>query len=79
MLERANAVASAIVVSFMVGPFSSSSICDYACFNLGRAAGGATEVVGETMQERTRQALHNIETILKAAASSLRAARPTER
>ena len=79
MLERANAVASAIVVILMVGPFPhhlqidrhNQTVCDYACFNLARAAGGAAEVVGGTMQEQTRQALRNIETILKAAASSL--------
>ena len=29
------------------------------------------EIVGETMQEQTRQALRNVETILKAAGSSL--------
>ena len=33
--------------------------------------GGAVEIVGETMQEQTRQALRNVETILKAAGSSL--------
>jgi 2-iminobutanoate/2-iminopropanoate deaminase len=36
-----------------------------------RPGGGPTEVVGETMQEQTRQALRNVETILKAAGSSL--------
>jgi 2-iminobutanoate/2-iminopropanoate deaminase len=36
-----------------------------------RPGGGTMEVVGETMQEQTRQALRNIETILKAAGSSL--------
>src|SRR5579872_977045 len=33
--------------------------------------GGATEVAAQTMQEQTRQALRNVETILKAAGSSL--------
>jgi 2-iminobutanoate/2-iminopropanoate deaminase len=36
-----------------------------------RPGGGPTEVVGDTMQEQTRQALRNVETILKAAGSSL--------
>ena len=75
MIETANAVASAIVVSFMVGPFlikidrHNQTSCDHAYFNLARTAGGAAEVVGETMQEQTRQALRKIETILRAAAS----------
>ena len=36
-----------------------------------RPGGGPTEIAGETMQEQTRQALRNVETILKAAGSSL--------
>src|ERR1700684_2301574 len=36
-----------------------------------RPGGGPTEVVGETMHEQTRQALRNVETILKAAGISL--------
>jgi 2-iminobutanoate/2-iminopropanoate deaminase len=36
-----------------------------------RPGGGPTEIAGETMQEQTRQALCNVETILKAAGSSL--------
>jgi 2-iminobutanoate/2-iminopropanoate deaminase len=36
-----------------------------------RPGGGPTEIVGETMHEQTRQALRNVETILKAAGSSL--------
>ena len=36
-----------------------------------RPGGGPTEIVGDTMQEQTRQALRNVETILKAAGSSL--------
>lgn len=36
-----------------------------------RPGGGPTEVVGTTMQEQTRQALRNVQTILEAAGSSL--------
>ena len=36
-----------------------------------RPEGGPTDVVGDTMQEQTRQALRNLETVLKAAGSSL--------
>jgi len=36
-----------------------------------RPGGGPTEVVGETMQEQTRQSLRNVQTILEAAGSSL--------
>ena len=36
-----------------------------------RPGGGPTEVVGDTMQEQTRQALRNVRTILEAAGSSL--------
>jgi hypothetical protein len=36
-----------------------------------RPEGGPTDVVGDTMQEQTRQALRNLETALKAAGSSL--------
>lgn len=36
-----------------------------------RPGGGPTEVVGDTMQEQTRQALRNVQTILDAAGSSL--------
>jgi 2-iminobutanoate/2-iminopropanoate deaminase len=36
-----------------------------------RPEGGPTEVLGETMQEQTRQALGNVQTILKAAGTSL--------
>jgi 2-iminobutanoate/2-iminopropanoate deaminase len=34
-------------------------------------AGDPTQVVGDTMQEQTRQALRNVQTILKAAGTSL--------
>ena len=36
-----------------------------------RPGGGPTEIVGNTMQEQTRQCLHNVEAILKASGSSL--------
>jgi 2-iminobutanoate/2-iminopropanoate deaminase len=36
-----------------------------------RPGGGPTEIVGDTMQEQTRQALRNVQTVLKAAGSSL--------
>ena len=36
-----------------------------------RPGGSPTEVVGDTMQEQTRQALRNVQTILDAAGSSL--------
>ena len=36
-----------------------------------RPGGGPTEVAGTTMQEQTRQCLRNLETILKAAGTSL--------
>jgi 2-iminobutanoate/2-iminopropanoate deaminase len=36
-----------------------------------RPGGGPTEIVGNTMQEQTRQALRNVQTVLKAAGSSL--------
>ena len=36
-----------------------------------RPGGGPMDVVGTTMQEQTRQAMRNVETVLKAAGSSL--------
>ena len=36
-----------------------------------RPGGGPTEVVGDTMQEQTRQALRNVQTILEAVGSAL--------
>jgi len=36
-----------------------------------RPGGGPTEVVGDTMQEQTRQALRNVQTILEGAGSAL--------
>jgi 2-iminobutanoate/2-iminopropanoate deaminase len=36
-----------------------------------RPGGGPTEVVGETMQAQTRQALQNVQSVLEAAGSAL--------
>jgi 2-iminobutanoate/2-iminopropanoate deaminase len=36
-----------------------------------KPGGGPTEIVGETMQDQTRQALRNVKMILEAAGSSL--------
>jgi 2-iminobutanoate/2-iminopropanoate deaminase len=36
-----------------------------------RPGGGPTEIVGDTMQEQTRQCLRNVQAILKASGSSL--------
>jgi len=36
-----------------------------------KPGGGPTEIVGDTMQEQTRQAILNVKTILEAAGSSL--------
>jgi len=36
-----------------------------------RPGGGPTDVVGDTMQEQTRQALRNVQTILEAVGSTL--------
>jgi 2-iminobutanoate/2-iminopropanoate deaminase len=36
-----------------------------------KPGGGPTEIFGETMQDQTRQALRNVQTILEAAGSSL--------
>jgi 2-iminobutanoate/2-iminopropanoate deaminase len=36
-----------------------------------RPGGGPTEIAGTTMQEQTRQCLRNVDTILKAAGTSL--------
>lgn len=36
-----------------------------------RPGGGPTEIVGSTIQEQTRQCLHNVKAILEAAGSSL--------
>jgi 2-iminobutanoate/2-iminopropanoate deaminase len=56
-------------------PYSHAVIANGFIFVSGqipvRPGGGPTEVVGTTMQEQTRQCLRNVETILKAAGSSL--------
>jgi 2-iminobutanoate/2-iminopropanoate deaminase len=36
-----------------------------------RLGGGPTDIIGDTIQEQTQQAMRNVETILKAAGSSL--------
>jgi 2-iminobutanoate/2-iminopropanoate deaminase len=56
-------------------PYSHAVIANGFVFVSGqipvRPGGAPTEIVGITMQEQTRQALRNVETILKAAGSSL--------
>ena len=56
-------------------PYSHAVVANGLVFVSGqmpvRPGGGPTEVVGNTMQEQTRQSLRNIQTILKAAGSSL--------
>jgi 2-iminobutanoate/2-iminopropanoate deaminase len=56
-------------------PYSHAVIANGFVFVSGqipvRPGGDPTAVAGDTMQEQTRQALRNVETILKAAGSSL--------
>jgi 2-iminobutanoate/2-iminopropanoate deaminase len=56
-------------------PYSHAVIANGFVFVSGqipvRPGGSPTEIVGETMQEQTRQALRNVQTILTAAGSSL--------
>lgn len=56
-------------------PYSHATIANGLVFVSGQIAvspgGGPTDVVGDTMQEQTRQALRNVEMILQAAGSSL--------
>jgi 2-iminobutanoate/2-iminopropanoate deaminase len=56
-------------------PYSHAVIANGFVFVSGqipvRPAGDSTEVVGDTMGEQTRQALRNVQTILKAVGSSL--------
>lgn len=56
-------------------PYSHAVIANGFVFVSGqipvKPGGDPTEVAGDTMQEQTRQALRNVETILKAAGSSL--------
>jgi 2-iminobutanoate/2-iminopropanoate deaminase len=56
-------------------PYSHAVIANGFVFVSGQIAlrpgGGPMDVVGTTMQEQTRQAMRNVETVLKAAGSSL--------
>jgi 2-iminobutanoate/2-iminopropanoate deaminase len=56
-------------------PYSHAVIANGFVFVSGQIAvrpgGGPMDVVGTTMQEQTRQAMRNVETILKAASSGL--------
>src|SRR4051812_6155749 len=56
-------------------PYSHAVVANGFVFVSGQIAlrpGGApTEIVGTTMQEQTRQAMRNVETVLKAAGCSL--------
>lgn len=56
-------------------PYSHAVVANGLIFVSGqipvRPGGGPTEIVGTTMQEQTRQALRNVQTILEAAGSSL--------
>ncbi|HJZ22012.1 MAG TPA: RidA family protein [Bradyrhizobium sp.] len=55
-------------------PYSHAVVANGFVFVSGQIAvkpgGSPTEVVGDTMQEQTRQALRNVQTILEAAGSS---------
>jgi 2-iminobutanoate/2-iminopropanoate deaminase len=56
-------------------PYSHAVVANGFVFVSGQIAvkpgGGPTDIVGTTMQEQTRQALRNVDTILQAAGSSL--------
>jgi len=56
-------------------PYSHAVVANGLVFVSGqipvRLGGGPTEIAGTTMQEQTRQALRNVQTILEAAGSSL--------
>jgi 2-iminobutanoate/2-iminopropanoate deaminase len=56
-------------------PYSHAVVANGFVFVSGQIAvkpgGKPTEIVGTTMQEQTRQALRNVETVLKAAGSGL--------
>jgi 2-iminobutanoate/2-iminopropanoate deaminase len=56
-------------------PYSHAVVANGFVFVSGQIAvrpgGGPTEIVGDNMQEQTRQALRNVQTILEAAGSSL--------
>jgi 2-iminobutanoate/2-iminopropanoate deaminase len=56
-------------------PYSHAVVANGFVFVSGQIAvrpgGGPTDVVGTTMQEQTRQAMRNVETVLKVAGSGL--------
>jgi 2-iminobutanoate/2-iminopropanoate deaminase len=56
-------------------PYTHAVVANGLVFVSGQIAvkpgGSPTEVVGDTMQEQTRQSLRNVEAVLKAAGSSL--------
>ena len=56
-------------------PYSHAVVANGFVFVAGQAAvrpgGGALEVVGTTIQEQTRQAMRNVETVLKTTGSGL--------
>lgn len=56
-------------------PYSHAVVANGFVFVSGQVAvrpgGGPVEIVGNTMQEQTRQCLHNVEAVLKASGSSL--------
>ena len=56
-------------------PYSHAVVANGFVFVSGQIAvrpgGGPMDVVGTTMQEQTRQAMRNVETVLKAAGSNL--------
>lgn len=55
-------------------PYSHAVVANGFVYVSGQAAvrpgGGALETVGDTIEEQTRQALRNVETVLKASGSS---------
>ena len=56
-------------------PYSHAVVANGFVFVAGQAAvrpgGGAMEVVGDTIQEQTRQCLRNVQAVLEAAGSSM--------
>jgi 2-iminobutanoate/2-iminopropanoate deaminase len=56
-------------------PYSHAVVANGLVFVSGqipvRPGGSSTEIIGSPMQEQTRQCLHNVQTILKAAGGSL--------
>ena len=57
-----------------LSPYSHAVVANGFVFVSGQVAvrpgGGPVEIVGNTMQEQTRQCLHNVEAVLKASDSS---------